>query len=166
VAAIAQRIDSPAQLGEHLAGTDALVQAADWPPYELGRWVNRACLAARVAHITAAQQPPLLRIGPAYGPRGQPCFACHETQVRRHFPLYDELADHRRRHGADATTLGPASGVVGTLIAQEVMHLLVGAEPIATAATAVLLDMGTLQMRREAVETDPECPECGGREDR
>ena len=43
---------------------DALVLAADWPPYELARWVNRACLAAGVPFITAGQVPPLLRVGP------------------------------------------------------------------------------------------------------
>jgi bacteriocin biosynthesis cyclodehydratase domain-containing protein len=166
VEAVARRVESPADLSDHLAGADALVQAADWPPYELGRWVNRACLAAGVPHITAAQQPPLLRIGPAYGGRGRPCFACHETQIRREYPRYDELTEHRRRHGTDATTLGPASGIVGTLLAQEIMHLLLGVDRPATTGTALLLDLRTLELRREAVTPDPECAVCGSREDR
>jgi bacteriocin biosynthesis cyclodehydratase domain-containing protein len=155
------RIESPGDLAPHLAGAGFLVQAADWPPYELGRWVNDACLAAGVPHITAAQQPPLLRIGPTYGAAGRPCFACHEQQVRAAFPLYDALAEHRRRAGADATTLGPASGIVGALIAQEVMHgLLTGTGGLATAGTAVLLDLRTLELRRERVLADPGCPAC------
>jgi molybdopterin/thiamine biosynthesis adenylyltransferase len=163
VEAVAERVESAADVARHVRGADLLIQAADWPPYELGRWVNRACLDAGVPHITSAQQPPLLRVGPTYGAGGRPCFACHETQIRREFPFYDELTEHRRRHGADATTLGPASGVVGTLVAQEAMHILVGAGPVATAGCALLLDMHTLAMRRAVVVGDPDCRECAVR---
>jgi bacteriocin biosynthesis cyclodehydratase domain-containing protein len=113
-----------------------------------------------VPFITAGQQPPLLKIGPTYVPGRGACFACHETQVRRSFPLYDQLAEHRRRHPPEAITLGPASGVIGALLGLEVMHLVASDEPVATQDRALLLDMRSLEARWEDVERDPACPVC------
>jgi bacteriocin biosynthesis cyclodehydratase domain-containing protein len=160
VETLPQRIEGPADLFGVVAGADALVLVADWPPYDLARWVNEACLQAGVPHVSAGQQPPLLRVGPFYLPRRGACFACHEQAVRRDFPLYDELAERRRRDPPPATTLGPASGIVGTLLALEVMHLIAGAEP-ATRDRALLVDMRTLQTRWESVDRDPACATCG-----
>jgi bacteriocin biosynthesis cyclodehydratase domain-containing protein len=160
VEALPHRIEGPADLAGIVIGADALVLVADWPPYALARWVNEACLQAGVPHVSAGQQPPLLRVGPFYLPGRGACFACHEDAVRRDFPLYDELAQRRLRDPPPATTLGPASGIVGTLLALEVMHLIAGAQP-ATRDRALLIDMRTLQTRWEAVERDPACPMCG-----
>jgi bacteriocin biosynthesis cyclodehydratase domain-containing protein len=161
VATRRERMAGPEPLAQALAGCDALVVVADWPPYELMRWANSVCVALRMPFLTAAQQPPLLKIGPTYVPGRSACHACHETQVRSSFPLYDELAEHRRRHAPEAITLGPASGVIGALLALEVMHLLAGEEPVATQGRAQLLDMRSLEARWEDVERDPACQACG-----
>jgi len=155
-----ERITGPEPLAAALDGCDALVVAADWPPYELTRWVNEVCAAKRLAFLTAGQQPPLLKVGPTYVPGRGACFACHETQVRRSFPLYGQLAEHRRRHPPDAVTLGPASGLIGSLLALEVMHLVAADEPVATQDRALLVDMRSLETRWEDVERDPDCPVC------
>jgi bacteriocin biosynthesis cyclodehydratase domain-containing protein len=154
------RVESEADAAVVIDGADAVVLAADWPAYELGRWVNAACVAAGVPFVLGGQVPPVLKVGPFYVPGRGPCFACQERRLAAEFPLYPELAEHRRRHPAVATTLGPASGVVGTLMALEVMHLLTGDEPIATEGRALLIDMRTLEQRWEAVERDPQCPVC------
>jgi bacteriocin biosynthesis cyclodehydratase domain-containing protein len=158
-----ERVRGPADLASAVAGSDALVLTADWPPYELARWVNEACVAHGVAFLTAGQQPPLLKVGPTYVPGRGACFDCHEHQLRRDFPLYEELAEQRRRDPPAATTLGPASGVIGTLLALEVLHLLTGGGHLATHDRALLIDMRTLEMRWEGVERDPGCPTCAAR---
>ncbi|MEN3281448.1 MAG: hypothetical protein V7607_2588 [Solirubrobacteraceae bacterium] len=159
-----ERISEPQALQPILAQCDALLLTADWPPYELNRWVNEACLAAGVPYMTAGQQPPLLRIGPTFLPGDGACFACHEDRVRSGFPFYDELADQRRRRPPDATTLGPASGVAGTLLALEVLHLLLGHRPLATHDRALLFDIRTLQMRCEEIERNSSCAHCSSRQ--
>jgi bacteriocin biosynthesis cyclodehydratase domain-containing protein len=156
-----RRIEGEADAAAAIDGADAVVLAADWPPYELGRWVNRACVAARVPFVLAGQQPPVLKVGPTYVPGRGPCFACHERRLAVEFPLYSELAEYRRRHPTPATTLGPASGVVGTLVALELLHLLTGDEPVATEGRALLIDMRTLEQRWEAIARNPDCPVCG-----
>ena len=158
---VAARVEGADDVERLLRGVQAVVLAADWPPYELARWVNSACLRAGVPFIAAGQQPPLAKIGPTYLTPGGPCFACHERSLERDFPRYPELAEHRRRHPVPATTLGPASAAIGGLLAAEVVHLLIGAPP-ATAGCAVLLDLRTLTVRHERVERDPACPLCGG----
>ena len=155
-----RRVESARDAAELLGGADVVVLAADWPPYELGRWVNEACIAAGVPFMLAGQQPPMLKVGPTYVPGRGPCFACHERRLAAEFPHYLELAAYRRDHPAPGITLGPASGVVGTMLALEVMHLLLGDAPIATEGRAMLLDMRTLEQRWESVSRDPDCPTC------
>jgi bacteriocin biosynthesis cyclodehydratase domain-containing protein len=158
-----RRVRGEADAAAAIEGADVLVLAADWPPYELGRWVNRACVEAGVPFVTAGQQPPVLKVGPTYMPGRGPCFACHERALAAAFPLYPELAEQRRHDPTPATTLGAASGVVGTLVALEVMHLLIGDGPVATEGRALLIDMRTLDQRWEPVERDPDCPVCCSR---
>jgi molybdopterin-synthase adenylyltransferase len=143
-----------------LAGVDALVVAADSPPYALGRWVDDACRAANVPYIMAAQVPPVLKVGPTYVPGASACFACQERQTARHFPLYTELTEHRRRDALPATTLGPASGLVGTMVSMEIMHLCLGMTPVATQGRCWMLDMRTLETRWEVIERLDDCDAC------
>jgi molybdopterin/thiamine biosynthesis adenylyltransferase len=162
VLAVSRRVEGADDLVGPLAGADALLLVADWPPYDLARWVNEACVAHGLPFITAGQQPPLIKIGPTYIPGCGACLACHERAVRRDFPLYDELVERRRRNPPAATTLGPASGIVGTLLALEVMHLLATVRPPATHDRALLIDMRTLETRWEHIERDPACAVCLG----
>jgi bacteriocin biosynthesis cyclodehydratase domain-containing protein len=143
---------------------DVLLLCADWPPYELARWVNEASLALQLPFIMAGQQPPLAKVGPTFKPGGGACFSCHETRLRRGFGLYDELADARIAAPPAATTLGSLSALIGSVLASEVLHLLLGAWPIATHDRVFLLDSRTLELRSEAVAREAGCRTCGGRE--
>jgi bacteriocin biosynthesis cyclodehydratase domain-containing protein len=142
---------------------DFLVMVADWPPYELERWVNEACVAERTPFISCGQGTPIMKIGPIYVPGRSPCFACHETQMRAEAPLYDEVVEMRKAIAAavPAMTLGPAAGVVGTLLSMEVMHALLG-QRAATEGRAMLLDIQTLESSWHEVQRDPDCAVCGG----
>jgi bacteriocin biosynthesis cyclodehydratase domain-containing protein len=143
-----------------LDGADALIQTADSPPYELERWVNVACARLGVPHVTAAQQPPLLRVGPFVLPGRSACFECQERAVRRDYPLYDALVERRRRRPAAAATLAVGSGVIGTMLAAEALHLLLGRTP-STAGAALIVDLLTWATRWERLQRDPACPVCG-----
>jgi bacteriocin biosynthesis cyclodehydratase domain-containing protein len=156
-----QRITGAAVMAKAARGGDLIVDTADWPPYEIGRWINRAALDLGIPWIAAAQFPPWIRVGPLYVPGRTACLECQERAGRQAHPLYDELAEMRRGTETYAATLGPASGIAGAAIGMEVLHLLTGAAEPATAGAAVLLDLRTLTTRREPVERDPECPECG-----
>jgi bacteriocin biosynthesis cyclodehydratase domain-containing protein len=156
---VAARIGDVEDAARAIDGADVVVVTADWPIYDLPQWVNRACCVAGVPWIAAGQVPPLVRVGPLHIPGRSACLECQERAARRAYPLYDELASWRQTHPAVATTLGWASGLVGSLLAGEVVHLLTGAEP-ATLGAAVTLDLRTLTVVREVVRRDPACPLC------
>jgi bacteriocin biosynthesis cyclodehydratase domain-containing protein len=154
-----RRIRGPGDLGA-VGHCDALLLCADWPPYELARWVNEASLSLQLPFVMAGQQPPLVKIGPTFKPGHGACYGCHETRLRREFARYDELAEARIAAPPPATTLGPASALIGSLLAQETLHLLLGAWPVATHDRVFLLDIRTLELRSEAVAQEAECPVC------
>jgi len=151
------RVEGPAAIAGLIAEADALVGTADWPPYELPRWINDACLEMGVPYLTAGQLPPSIRIGPTVVPGRTSCLECQEEEARRDFPLYDELADFRARKPSTASTLGTASGVIGSMIAMEVVHLLTGASLPATCDAAVMIDLRTLESTRESVPSREGC---------
>jgi molybdopterin/thiamine biosynthesis adenylyltransferase len=160
VEAVAERVSGPGDVAWAIEDADVAVVTADWPIYELARWVNQACLGACMPWITASQVPPLVRVGPAHLPGRSACLECQERAARRAHPLYDELAAWRQAHPTVATTLGWASGLVGSLLAGEVVHLLTGVAEPATIGAAITIDLRTLRMTRERVGRDPACPVC------
>jgi molybdopterin-synthase adenylyltransferase len=158
-----RRIRGPGDLAT-LADCDALLLCADWPPYKLARWVNEASLDLQLPFIMAGQQPPLVKIGPTFKPGDGACFGCHEMRLRREFARYDELAKARMFAPPPATTLGPASALIGSVLALEVLHLLLGLWPVATHGRVFLLDIRTLELRSEAVAQEAGCSACGARD--
>jgi molybdopterin/thiamine biosynthesis adenylyltransferase len=153
------RVRGTADLAGLLDGVDLVIATADWPPHELPRWVNRACLAAGTAFLTAGQFPPKVRIGPLVVPGRTPCLECAETAARHQHPLYDELADHRARGGTPDAALAPTAGVAGALLASEALHHLLGMSA-ASAAAAIILDLRSLQIEHAPVDREPGCPAC------
>jgi bacteriocin biosynthesis cyclodehydratase domain-containing protein len=154
-----RRVDGPAAADAVVRGADALVLAADSPPYALARWINGACLRHGVPFITAGQLPPLIKVGPLYRPGQTACFTCHERALRHASVDYDAYVDHVASTPARGATLGPASGIVGAMLAMELVHLLTGVAP-ASAGAALLVDLRTFQVRRDPVARDGACPDC------
>jgi bacteriocin biosynthesis cyclodehydratase domain-containing protein len=157
---VRERVGTEDEALRWLRGTELLVNTADWPPYELEHLVDRACLRLGLPHLTAGQQPPLVRVGPLSIPGRTPCHACSERALERRFERYASLKAARMATARPATTLGPASGLIGTLIASEVMHALIGAMPPATAGRAVLIDLRTLTSRAVPVTGEGACRGC------
>ena len=159
VEVVSARVTDHDALDSLLPPCDLLVMAADSPPHELPRWVNRVAVERRMPFTTAGLQTPLARIGPIYCPGQGPCYACHEEQTRSRFPLYEELAEHQNRSPPRAITIGPGAGIVGSMIANDVLNLLGAGRP-ATADRALIVDLRDLRCRFESVGRDLDCPVC------
>jgi molybdopterin/thiamine biosynthesis adenylyltransferase len=144
-----RRLRSADDVAEVVEGCDFVVETADWPMYELPRWIDHACRARGIPHITAAQHPPLVRIGPMRIPGRSPCLACVEQEDRARFPLAAELEAFRAARRRPSPTLGTASGLIGTLIATEVVHHLTGAHPPSTINRSLVFDLATFESRVE-----------------
>jgi bacteriocin biosynthesis cyclodehydratase domain-containing protein len=111
--------------------------------------------------VSSGQFPPAVRVGPLFVPGGGACHWCLEQHARERYPLYDELAAWRTARPPYAATLGPASGLVGSMLAMEVVHHLTGLCRPATLDTALIGDLRTGVWTAEPVERHAACPWCG-----
>ncbi len=161
--AVPQRIESSQDLASHMPTTTTLVVCTgDWPPHELPRWVNQACVDAGTPWIGAGQFPPRLRVGPLIIPGQTACLECLETEVRAGFPLFDEISRWRARKSTPDSSVGPVTALIGSLIAAEAMHFIVRSFEPSSVGTALLVDCQAMQVTRDLVKRDPECRICGG----
>ncbi len=161
VTSTARRLESQAEIAEFIDGADVVIDAADWPAHDIERWCNSACFEAGIPYITMSHFPPIARVGPLYVPGRTGCFACQEIAYRRDYPLFDVAVEQRRAKPAPAATLGPACGMIGGHVALDVMHLLTGLAKPSTLGVSHIFDLRTMEVKREAVVPEPECPVCG-----
>lgn len=157
----ARRLEGQEDIAEFIAGSDVVIDAADWPAHEIERWCNSACFEAGIPYITMSHFPPIARVGPLYVPGKTGCFVCQEIGYRREYPLFDVAIEQRRAKPSPAATLGPACGLIGGQVAMEIMHLLTGLSRPATQGVAHICDLRTMEVKREPVTPEPECPICG-----
>lgn len=157
VSGLRRRIRGTADVLSVARDADFVVCTADSPIHAIGRWVNEACLELPAPHISAGQFPPRVRVGPTFVPGRTACLACQERHIRREFTLYEELVVHRQRSTPVAATLGAASGLIGSLIAMEVIHTLTGICEPATLGRGLVFDLRDFSTSWEPVEPDAEC---------
>jgi len=161
IATTQQRLESEDEIAEFIAGSDFVVDAADWPAHDIERWCNAACFKAGIPYITMSHFPPIARVGPLYVPGQTGCYACQEIAYRRDYPLYEVVAEQRRAKPSPAATLGPACGLIGGQVGLDVMHLLTGLARPSTQGVAHMYDLRTMEVERKPVVPEPDCPVCG-----
>ncbi len=161
VTATAARLESQDDIAEFIAGADVVVDAADWPAHDIERWCNAACFEAGIPYISMSHLPPIARVGPLYVPGVTGCFACQEIAYRREYPLFDIAVAQQRAKSSPAATLGPPCGITGGQVAMEVLHLLTGLAEPSTLGVAQIYDLRTMEVDREPVVPEPDCPVCG-----
>jgi molybdopterin-synthase adenylyltransferase len=158
--AIDRRLEDPDEVAAVVEGADFVVEAADWPPYRLSRWISACCADAGVPHIGASQFPPLIRVGPTFVPGQRGCLGCLEAEARRRDPLFDELAAWRQRADTLSATFAPACSLIGGILSSDVIHHITGLAQPATLQASVVIDIRTLELRRIPVEPVEACPTC------
>lgn len=156
-----RRLSSTADVADVIVDADFVVAAVDEPLHQISRWINAACFSAAIPFVTASQVPPLVRVGPTYVPGTTPCQDCQERWLSNEFDLYDELVAQRRHTRPPFTALGPSSGVIGAMIASEVMHHLTGGIPSVTIGQAWILNMQTFHTELQPVRATTRCDLCG-----
>ena len=159
VTATARRLGSEVELADFIAGADVVVDTADWPAFEFERWCNAACFEAGIPYISMSHFSQIARVGPFYVPGRTGCYSCQEIAWHRDYPLFATAAESPS-DGAEAATLGAACGLIGGQVGMEVMHLLTGLAEPATLGAAHNYDLRTMEMQREEVVPEPECPVC------
>ncbi len=155
-----QKLDSEAAIAETIAGYDMVIDACDWPAHDIEHWINSACFAAGVPFIAMSHFPPVARVGPLYVPGVTGCFACQEAGYRRTYPLFDVAMEQQRGRSSPAATLGPACSLIGGQVGIDVMHQLTDLAPPSTLGVGHIYDLRTMEVEREPVVPEPNCPVC------
>jgi bacteriocin biosynthesis cyclodehydratase domain-containing protein len=158
---IPERVDGEESVAAVIGDYDLVIDAADWPAHEIEQWVNGACFAAEIPYITMSHFPPIARVGPLYVPGVTGCFACQVAAYRRSYPMFDIAIDQRRAKPSPAATLGPACGLIGGQVGLDVMHHLTGLAEPSTQGVGHIYDLRTMDVEREPVVPEPDCPVCG-----
>jgi bacteriocin biosynthesis cyclodehydratase domain-containing protein len=158
---IPERLDGEEAVAATIEGYDIVIDAADWPAHEIEQWVNNACFAAEIPYITMSHFPPIARVGPLYVPGVTGCFACQVAAYRRSYPMFDIAIEQRRAKPSPAATLGPACGLIGSQVGLDIMHHLTGLAEPSTQGEGHIYDLRTMEVEREAVVPEPDCPVCG-----
>jgi molybdopterin-synthase adenylyltransferase len=156
-----KRLGSEADIAATIEGYDVVIDAVDWPAHDIERWVNSACFAAGIPFVAMSHFPPIARVGPFYVPGQTGCFACQEISYRRSYPLFDTAVDQRRAKPSPAATLGPACALIGGQVALDIMHHLTGLAQPSTFGVGHIYDLRTMELEREPVVPEAECPVCG-----
>jgi bacteriocin biosynthesis cyclodehydratase domain-containing protein len=164
ITAETRRLESQADIAEFIAGSDVVIDAADWPAHDIERWCNAACFEAGIPYITMAHFPPIARVGPLYVPGETGCYACQEAGWRREYPLLDAMIEQRRAKPSPAGTMGPACGLIGSHVALDLMHLLTGLAKPSAHGVEHIYDLRTMEVKRNPVVPEPDCPVCGAME--
>jgi hypothetical protein len=154
-------VSGPVDAGRVVAGHDFVVELADWPPYELGRWLDAACWPAGIPRVGAALFPPFVRIGPTYVPGTTPCLGCQEAVAAAGYPLSEELAALRGSRPTVAATLGPPCALIGGVIAMDVVHHLTGIAAPATLGAALIVDTRDMSVERDPLPRRDGCARRG-----
>ena len=161
ITATARRLESAAEISDYIDGADVVIDSADWPAHDIERWCNSACFEANIPYITASHFPPVARTGPLYVPGQTGCYECQAIAYRRQYPLFDAWFEQQRAKPPVAATLGPACELIGGQVGLEVMHLLTGLAKPSTLGVAQIADLRTMEVKREEVVPEPDCPVCG-----
>jgi molybdopterin-synthase adenylyltransferase len=161
VETIPERLEGERGVAAAIDGYDLVIDAADWPAHEIEQWVNSACFEAEVPYITMSHFPPIARVGPLYVPGVTGCFACQVAAYRRSYPMFDIAIEQRRAKPSPAATLGPACGLIGGQIGLDIMHFLTDLAEPSTQGVGHIYDLRTMEVEREAVIPEQDCPVCG-----
>jgi molybdopterin-synthase adenylyltransferase len=148
-------------IAEAIEGYDLVVDSADWPVHEVEHWINGACFAARIPYIATSHFPPVARVGPFFIPGVTGCYECQLIGLRREYPLFDTVIQQRRARQTRNATMGPACNLIGGHVGLDVMHHLTGLRTPSTQGVAHIYDLCTMDVTREAVASEPNCPVCG-----
>ncbi|HEX2706459.1 MAG TPA: hypothetical protein VHM66_00440 [Solirubrobacterales bacterium] len=138
VTATARRLESQVEIADFIAGADVVIDAAYWPAHDIERWCNSACCEANIPYITMS-----------HSRRSRGSGRCTSRQDRLLRLPGDRLP-------AGIPTLRRRRGV-----GMEVMHLLTGLSEPSTLGVAHLYDLRTMDVKREHVVPQPDCPACG-----
>lgn len=161
-----QQLTSVNDIAEILAEArpDAVSVGVD-SPAEVSDWVNEACVQAGVPYCGGGMLVTEAMVR-SVDPGRSACLACHRTRPKDDDVLAQERIGALHEAGVPRINrgIGPVSGLLGALVALELVRFLTGFRPPAYAGGVAIVDLaGACGQTVAHVVRDPDCAVCGER---
>ena len=153
-----QRLRGSGDVAEAIAGADFVVNTVDTPQPHIRRWVNTACVQAKVPFATAGFSQHMGVIGPIVVPGETACLACWELQ------------DARRYGGTEIPTpvnigrvipaFGPLCAIIAGMLSAEIIGHVTTVLPPTITGRVLLVDLIELSVIRRDLARLDDCPAC------
>ncbi|MFC4048303.1 HesA/MoeB/ThiF family protein [Actinomadura syzygii] len=162
VEAVEQRVTSPRDVTALLADVDVVSAAID-SPKEVDGWVNEACMEASVPFVRGGISGTRLRYY-SVDPGKSPCLACAQRMDDEIIAGAQADAAAWRLSGRLPSVnraIGPVAGLLGSMVAFEILRYLIRYEPPHAAGAYVTWDAADhLQQKHMSWTPDPSCRLC------
>lgn len=130
-----------------VACADLVVDASDNYPTRFA--LNRACIAAGIALVSAAAVRDEGQLSVFDPHRGGPCYRC----------LYPCEGEHTALSCSESGVLAPVVGVLGSMQAMEALKLVAGyGEPLRGAL--LMMDLRNMLIQKLKISRRSDCPDC------
>jgi thiazole/oxazole-forming peptide maturase SagC family component len=150
-----------------IKGYDLAVLPLDRPSIAIFDWINEACLYEKITWISGVLDAEEGVVGPCVVPFLTPCYKCYELRMKANLTSYQEyiiFEAYLREHSADNLHYGgfqPSAGIVGNLLAMEVIKILNKFEAPITYSNVFTINFLTLETKTHEILKLPRCPACG-----
>ncbi|HEX2054292.1 MAG TPA: ThiF family adenylyltransferase [Actinomycetota bacterium] len=145
-----------------MTGRDLLVCAADRPRIRIYRWLNEAAIRTLTPWVRGANDGLTVRMF-LHAPGRTACFECGQARAHRELAWYGAAQRYAMEVIGDRTVnpcTSPVAGLIGNLVALEVVKYLTGVEVPASLGHGLSFDLRSLTISRTEGERQPECPAC------
>lgn len=152
IAPVERRVRGPEDVVDLLDGVDLVLSAIDQPLPDVHRWVNEACVSARVPYVSGGM---FVARGSYYSvdPGRSGCLVCCDRAGAERPPRALEQVNRG---------LGPVATVLGGFVSLEAARYLTGFAPPIAAGRVWFIDFATSRLELAfSFERDPNCPVCG-----
>jgi adenylyltransferase/sulfurtransferase len=142
---------------EVIKESDLVVQACDFPRFEIRRWISKACFDLKKPNISVYSG----KIGPLNIPNKTSCFGCYECFLNKKYPFYFELTKRMKEEGMRRYPEIPVVPIItGVLASKEIISYFLGLRP-ETINGFLVVDNNTLTIARIELNKQQNCYICG-----
>lgn len=149
-------ITSPQDVEKLIKDSNVVIQACDYPRFEVRRWINEACLKLKKANIVVYSG----RVGPLSIPYETSCYGCLETVMKEVAPFYEDFTETIKNEGMRRyPELAVVPALCGVVAAREIVSFLLGMKPETLNAFFDIHPV-TLQIIKHSLPRQKKCYAC------
>lgn len=162
VQAFNKKLENEKDIEKIVADCDIVVHLCDLPRFLIHRWINNVCLRLNKPNILCYSG----RVGPFCIPHKTACYGCLETEMKKRFMLYEQMANDitygKFTRFPELAVVGSISGV---LVAKEVVGHILNIKP-QTCGAFFDINPFDLKITLHKLSKQQNCYACGSKDEK